>query len=193
MNYDPTVTHESATCPGVTFTVRRFSVGMRVALRKRLDPTFAKSRAIARERGDWVDDVAHRLGLEATELTVDKLSRDDQARFGEFLAREDYLQATEVDLAHFDAGFVAIDGLTIAGTDPDAKTLRDEGPPDLVAEILAKIREGIGLTAEQKQNLESPTTSAAPADGQTPDTSAATASERNYTISVTADDTSLDT
>jgi hypothetical protein len=185
VNYEPTVSHESTTCPGVTFTVRRFSVGMRVALRKRLDPIFAQSRAIARERGDWVEEVAERLGVEPDKLTVDKLPREDQALFEEFVA-------TEVDLAHFDAGFVAIAGLTIGGETPDSTRLRDEGPPDLVAEILGKIREGFGLTTEQKENLESPTTSAAPVDGQTRGTSAAPVRGRHSTRTATADDTSLD-
>ena len=187
MNYEPTITHESAACPGVTFTVKRFSVGMRTALRKRLEPIFSKLRAIARERADWLDDVCARTGIDSAEMTVDKLSSSDMAKFETFVEQEDYLQVIELDPAHFDAGFVSIEGLTIAGETPSAARLRDEGPPDLVGEILLKIRAGFGLTAEQKANLESPTTSAAPADGQTNDTNAATASANASTPPETAD------
>lgn len=192
MNYEPNITHESAACPGVTFTVKRFSVGMRTALRKRLEYILIKLRAIARDRADWLDEVCATTGIDSADMTVEKLSKADKAKFEAFVEQEDYLQVIELDPAHFDAGFVSIAGLTIAGEMPNAERLRDEGPPDLVHEILGKIREGFGLTAEQKANLESPTTLAAPADGQTSDTSAATASANASTSSAIAGDTSLD-
>jgi hypothetical protein len=191
MNYESTITHESHTCPGVSFTVRRFTGGLRRELRRKLEPVHAKQRAIAQRRVDWADAITAAHGVEAGALMTDMLTPAEAREFDAFIREDDLVQRLEADPIAFDAGFVAVTGLTIDGLVPaNSIAVRESGPPELADEILAAINREIGLTAAQIENLESPTTSAAAADGQTNGTSAAPASASDSTKAATAGDTS---
>jgi hypothetical protein len=68
----------------------------------------------------------------------------------------DKLEATvlsaEIDRAYLDWGLIGVDGLEIDGAAATAKTLIEEGPVEIAAEALARIKSECGLTEDERKN-----------------------------------------
>ncbi|MFN3323416.1 MAG: hypothetical protein ACK5AZ_07970 [Bryobacteraceae bacterium] len=177
MNFESKTTQQSKLegFQGVSFTVNKLTEGVRIQLRLKLADALARLRDIEAEREEFFESLAQGKGKPFEEIRVSELTAKERRVLDGFNDRIDIINETEVNPAYFQAGFVSVEGLEIDGTKPDAETLRKAGPPALYREILAAIFSNGGLTAEEKENLESPSTSGAAVDGQTSSTNAPSA------------------
>lgn len=190
MNYESTITKQSESCPGVSFTFRKMSEGTRIALRRQLAEAFGRLRDLAQEREEFNASLAERTGKPFNEITVGDLSAAERRRLAEIEERQGLIQDGEIHPAYYDAGFVRVEGLQIDGADPDGALLRAAGPPELVREITDAIVAESALLAAERENFESPTTSGAPVAGPTNDTSAPCANGSDSTSGASAGSTS---
>jgi hypothetical protein len=83
-------------------------------------------------------------------------------------------------------GVASIEGLVIDGKPADIELLIDAGPPELCEEISYQVTRVMNLSAAERKNSESPTTSGAVADGATTDMTALPAGTDISTSSATA-------
>ncbi len=176
---------KSATMPGVTFVFRVMTEGVRTRLNMALADDLAKLR-IVRAKLDSLDVPRQDDG------GIDEsaaLSPETKAEVLNIIDEIDCIRRTAIDPAYFRECFSHTSGLTIDDRTPlDADDLLENGPEALYREIVSYIRADMELTLEERANLESPTTSAAPVDGRTSSTTAAVASPADSTSHATADD-----
>ena len=71
---------------------------------------------------------------------------------------------------------VSVDGLEIDGVPATPETAIESGPPELFAEIAKAVKHEMGLDEQESGNSEPLSTSSARVDGETPSSSAASAS-----------------
>lgn len=190
MNWESTINLEAKSIPGVKFRIRKITEGLRVQLRLHLAEAFGRMRDIEAEREAFHAELAERHGKRADDLLVADLSAEERKRLAGFVERLALIQDAELNAAYYEAAFEAAEGITVDGKAPDAALLRDRGPGELYREIVAAVLREAGLSAEEKANLESPSTSAAAVDGKTSATSAASASGTDSTSSESAGSTS---
>lgn len=197
-----TVTITSAVMPDVTFTIRRISYGLRGRIRRRL----IKALSMIREKTDEIEHLAEEHGIDETvdkvskgvaadngivelELDGDGTAQPRKTVTGftalqlrviekiEDVSREiDIITQTESDPVYLEECLVSINGYEVDGKVPDWKLLLEAGDEALCAEIIHAIKAEAGLTVKEKENLESPITSGAVADGQMNVTTAPNAS-----------------
>jgi len=189
MNFESTVTKQSKLA-GVSFTVRKLTEGVRIRLRLDLADALARLRDIEAERQEFFEGLASAKGKAVDEITLAELTAKERRALDGFTDRIELINEAEVNPAYFRAGFVAVEGLEIDGRVPDAEMLMQSGPPELYREILAEIFKHAGLTAEERENLRSPSTSGAEVDGQTSSSNAQSASGTDSTQGETAESTS---
>jgi hypothetical protein len=190
VNYTSTITRDAEACAGVKYTFRRMSEGMRIELRRKLAPAFARLRDLAQEREDLDATMAERLGKPIEQITMGELTSAERARLARILDDQALVQECDIQPGYFGACFVRVEGLTIDGADPDAQLLRDAGPPDLVREITDAILAESVLTPVERENFGSPTTSGAQVAGPTTGTAAPPASGSDSTNEGSAGSTS---
>lgn len=181
MNYSSTVTRESAHIAGAKFTTKKMSEGIRIDLRRKLSDHFHELRAIEAEEQTFLLDLSKKYEKPAAEILLSELNPEERQDLETYLDRKEEIQDTRINPAYFRAGFVRIEGFEIDGKVPDADAMIAAAPPALVREIHAAILEDAGLTLNQKENLESPTTSSAQVGGQTNASSADTAGASSST------------
>jgi hypothetical protein len=189
-NYVSTITKDSAALPGVRFTIREISEGQRRRLRRELAPAFARVADIETEREEFYAELAERFGKPVTEIALADLTPRERNKFASLNERIDFENDTAVNPGYFKAAFLGVKGLSIEGKsadDMDADALIECGPPALVREITRAILRGAELEDAEKANLSSPSTSTAPVEGPTSDTSAANVSGAAGSATVTAD------
>jgi len=129
MTYDSTISTASKAAPGVRLTIRRMSFGRRL---------------------DLTRQVKHLLGRFAFLSAGDKTPVDET---------EAALLAGEIDRVYVRWGLAAVEGLEIDGKPATAEQLVENGPEDLVAEVLALVRKEAGLSEEELKNSASHSTS----------------------------------
>ncbi len=129
MNYESTVTLESAKCPGVQFTVRRMSFGRRLELTRKVKERLARLEFLSAGESGGTDEA------EAALLTG------------------------EIDREYGTWGLAGLEGLDIDGEEATPQTLMEKGPEPLVAEVLEAIYREAGLSEDERKNSESHSTS----------------------------------
>jgi hypothetical protein len=185
MQFHSTVSQTSKHFPDVTFTFRVITEGVRAKLDVKLADPLSEIRSLQLEltqinmpvddKGDIISDA--------------KLPMADMIKVNELAEKMASIRRNKIDPVYFETCFVQVEGLSIdpmdapVGETPikNPATLRDFGPPKLYHEIIAAILTEARLSVQEKENLESPITSAAEADGQTSDTTAASADEKSTT------------
>ena len=125
MNYESTVTLESAKCPGVRFTVRRMSFGRRLELTRKVKERLARLEFLSAGESGGTDEA------EAALLTG------------------------EIDREYGTWGLAGLEGLDIDGEEATPQTLMEKGPEPLVAEVLEAIYREAGLSEDERKNSES--------------------------------------
>lgn len=152
-------TIESATYPGVKFTVRILNDIQRA----RRDAKLLDVRARINELQDrWA--VAKDKGDGAIEL----LKINDEAAL---------LSQSQLKPAYIRAGLVSVEGIEIDGVPATVETLIESGPVELVNEIYDACVKASGLGAEETKNSQSPGTSPEAEAGQESNTTAPAAAQ----------------
>jgi hypothetical protein len=164
---------------------------MRVEIRLRCAAALAELRDIEAEREAWFEELAARRGVSIESIKVGDLTHSERRTLQGFADRIDLLQASQIEPAYFDVGFVAVEGLEIDGRVPDGQTIRAAGPPALYREIVAEVMRLANLGTEDAANLGLPSTSGAEVDGETRSTTAPSAGGTDSTNPATAASTSL--
>lgn len=186
MNFESLIRHESAAAPGVTFFVRRMTEGARLRLRLDLAAAFAKLRAIEADRSDLLDRAAERLRKAAEEILVAELLPAERRDLADLVEREALVQATEINPAYLAAGLDSIEGLTLDGTAiTDAGGLARVPSPELYREVMDAVLAAAGMSAADRGNSASPSTSGA-AGATTNDSTAPGAGETGSTSTTAA-------
>jgi len=156
MNYCSKTTHESKTCPGVSFSLKKMTERRRI-LR---EMTVADLRTKVNE-----GSAAIKTAMENIDNTMagglDKLNRD----FAMLLHAEWYP-------AWIRWGVASIENLDIDGKPATIETLIESAPTELLEEIFLTILKESGLSTVEEKNSELLTTSADQVDGRTSDSTA---------------------
>ena len=165
MDLSPTITRESAVFPGVKFTLRAMTYGIRSRLYLQLADYRAKIRAINRDREPLRK--AYQAAAKAAETSGTSLVFPDD-QLAELAASWDEARALDAVYlvpSRIKALFVGIEGFTIAGKSPTAEELIEGAPDELVREIGEACAVLEGLSPDQQGNWLWPTTSGQPEGG----------------------------
>lgn len=160
---------QSESIPGAHFTLR--TVGRQVRLRAelKLAATRHKARMITQEQLSIFPEMADPEGLKAQfEARLRTLTQEDIARL-DLLRAEKELLLEQIRVAFL---LVMLETYYLPPSEHYVVTettedLLEFGPEQFVEEILQKADPMWGITPEQAKNLQSPSTSAGPVDGQT--------------------------
>lgn len=161
-------TKDSLVCPGVVVTLLRITDKRRTALRARLAEPLEKLRGIQAELESFNipsgDDA-----VVAPDIVARVMTLNDQIQS---------IQKGDLDPIYGEVCFFGVTGLEL-DVEPEGKMtfehLREHGPEGLCEEIVAWAREEAELSASERKNSESPTTSVGSADGDKSGTTAASA------------------
>jgi hypothetical protein len=197
MNYLSTKTIASKLCPGVVYTLKKMSHPRRIAFNLSVASALAKRDDISREFGPLQeereriiretkispctcvhsdhDQESGRCKAEGCDCRKPPTDAVDK-RIAELEVQHSDLMLNEVNPALVRWGLAKIAGLQIDGRDADVDLLINEGPELLVHEIASEITTAMQLSPLEAENFESPSTSGAPADGQTSGSNAPIAS-----------------
>lgn len=168
MKHSGYFTVESKCCAGVRFTLKKMTVRRRgrledlqAPIEARMKPLREELRPLAKEYRDAVESVRASGGFVGS---VDTAGLPRALELKRQIARIDQDELTPAAV-----GFVleAIDGLDIEDEPATLELLLEHGPDELYAEIAAAVARELGLLVEERENLQSPSTSAGAVDGMT--------------------------
>lgn len=168
-------TVESKIYPGVQFTIRVLSEGIRTRIRLSLAEPLMKIRDLNKELE----------GIEIPDGTTDspELKQAAGAAYSKVMRITDETTSvvqSQIDPVYFKHGFISIQGLEIDGSsDVSAEQLIELAPVDLYDEIVSVIKHGSELTENEVKNSDSPITSVEAQDGRGQNTTAQTAEPTN--------------
>lgn len=181
MDFSSTKIVKSQAYPDVSFTIRRMTEGTRTDLMLELADVLAKIRDIQ------ADVSCLDLPPRKADGEFDETVKVDPHLFAQAAALNDKIRVIRkntVDPSYARVCFVGVQNLTIDGTvnPTDIEFIRRFGPERLFGDIIAAIRAEVEMSDEEKENLESPTTSDAQAGGQMSDTTASIADKTDSTL-----------
>jgi hypothetical protein len=200
MNFNPTYTLESKTCPGVTVTLRRMGPKPRAATELQVSAARAKSRtAMQAEEKASAALRAALAGIPGLQDAIKTLPHDDNGALTGNITPEitamftpevwslsserenresevSTISRAEIHPAFVLAAVKSIEGITSDDQPYTAALLCDIGPDDLFDEVVRAINDNTYATRVMAENLSLPTTSGAQVDGEKNSTSAQTAS-----------------
>jgi hypothetical protein len=202
MNYLSTKTIASKLFPGVIYTLKKMSHPRRLAFNLSVSDALARRDDIGREFGPLQEEreriqretkispctCAHaeheedtgRCKTEGCDCRTPPTYEVDK-RIAELEVKNSDIVLNEINPALVRWGLAKISGFQIDGREPNAELLLSDGPELLVHEIASEITSVMQLSPLEAENFESPSTSGAPADGQTSDSSAPIASAKSST------------
>lgn len=174
MDFSSKKTVRSEAYPEVTFTIRRMTEGTRT------DLMLGLAEVLSQVRDHQADVQCLDLPARKEDGNFDESTPVDPHVFAKAAGINDkirILRKNTIDPAYVKVCLVGVQGITIDGVvDPtDADFIRRFGPERLYGDIVSTIRAEVEMSEEEKENLESPITSDAQADGPTSDTIASTA------------------
>lgn len=169
MNYESKRTIIFSVDPSVRFTLRKVNVRRRMEYDLSMAENFRKFREMREASEPMEDDYRQALaaaraadsdGKATFTYPTDKLAALIDARREQ--STYDFSVLTPAMIRFF---LLKIDGLEIDGEPATVESLIKDGPDDLYREIAQAIAAELGLTNEEKENLQSPGTSEPPVDG----------------------------
>lgn len=194
MNYLSTESFESQSFAGVTVKLKKMSQRRRAEFNLNMAALLDKARTIdianeplEMEYSAFLKTVetAKAAGAELPLFPEDKLDA-----LGKAWTAKRRFEQDEMAPPLLRWGVASIDGLVIDDKPADVELLIDAGPPELCEEISYQITRVMNLSAAERKNSESPTTSGAVADGATTNTTALPAETGISMSSATATGTS---
>jgi hypothetical protein len=202
MNYLSTKTIASKLFPGVTYALRKMSHPRRLAFNLSIAASLAKREDIGREFGPLQaererivseakispctcvhvehDPDSGRCKTESCDCRKPATDEVDK-RMAELEAAHSQIVLDEINPALVRWGLAKITGFEIDGRQPDTESLISEGPELLIHEIASEITSVMQLSPLEAENFVSPSTSGAPADGQSSASSAPTVNAKSST------------
>ena len=172
--------HASLVFPGVVFTIRKYSAGLKHRIALDVASIARRFNEISQEleplRLQYRRDCDAAPDNEQPNPPIDLLA---------LIAQRDQI-IQEFDQAWVRAGFVRIDGAEIDGAPITADSLIESAPPEMYEDFLAFTKREYGLTETEKANLEPPSTLGGVAGGDSQPTSAENAGSKASTLPETA-------
>ena len=129
MTYESTVTANSKSLPDVRFRVYRMSFGRRLKLTRRVKELFGRLEFV---------------------LAGDAGPKEEAERA---------LLCAEIDQEYVKWGLAGVEGLEIDSKPATPESLVEQGPEELVREVLAAIRREAGLSEDEKKDFALPSIS----------------------------------
>lgn len=181
MDFCSTKIVKSQAYPSISFTIRRMTEGTRTDLMLGLADVLSQIRDIQ------ADVECLDLPPRKADGQFDETVKMDPHVFAKAAALNDKIRVIRkntVDPAYARVCFVGVQGVTIDGVvnPTDSDFIRRFGPEQLYGDIVTAIRSEVEMSDEEKENLESPTTSDAQAGGQMSDMTASTAGKTDSTL-----------
>lgn len=190
MKYSSYITVESKVCAGVSFTYRKMTVRRRDALEEMQAPVRARMKKIQDEMAplskryrEAVDQAKATVKPERERLMAEGKSREeaeqlvalpalgmpdeDLRNLLELSAAITKIDRKELTPAAVEFALVSIAGLEIDDAAATLEMLLECGPDELYREIAEAVAHELGLLPEERENLQSPSTSGAAVDGGT--------------------------
>jgi hypothetical protein len=181
-------TFESKTLPGVRFTIKKYTEGVRQELRR-------LQGSAPRELNEAQDEMNR--ALDEWKQSVAHLSAEEQARergpleLWAAVDRVEDIRRNQIDPAYVRVALISVEGAQIDGHAMTAEDVINVAPTEFYREVLTRIKEEYGLTEREKGESEPPSTCGVAEGGCSNPTSAENASGTDSTSVETAPGTSL--
>lgn len=124
-------------------------------------------------------------GIQVEELKVKDLEPRELFELEKLTRRMDQIRVDKIDPVLVKRCLAEIGGVMVNGEPLKAADVR-KGPAEVYSAVVREVRKHLGLTPAEVENLESPSTSGAPVDGQTLLTIAPPAVAEGTSLSETA-------
>lgn len=185
MNFNSKTTHESASCPGVRFTIRNLNEIQRTErdlslldARARLSELYARFEKLPNPdlriltiKGKAIDEKREETEAEKVEIAA---IEDAPAVSSQRIARArinaeiSLVVDGELKPAYIRAGLISIEGFEVdEAAQTKAEAVIENAPDDLLNEVYAACFLASGLGADREKNSQSPGTPQAAESGQT--------------------------
>jgi hypothetical protein len=194
MNYLSTESFESKSFAGVTVKLKKMSQRRRAEFNLNMAALLDKARNIdianeplESEYGEFVKALE---AAKAASTDLPTFPEDKLDALGKAWTAKRRFEQDEMAPPLLKWGVASIEGLVIDGQAANVELLIDAGPPELCEEISYQVTRVMNMSAAERKNSESPTTSGAVADGATKDMTAPLAESAISTSSATATGTS---
>lgn len=175
---------DSKIYPGVSFTIKVMTEGVRTRLMLGLINELAEIRKIQAE----LEMIELPKGNDGEVDEKATIAPDIMARVSSLTDKIQLIRKSKIDPIYGRTCFISVNGVKVDGKEaPTIDEIRDFAPEKLYQEIIKTIRNEVEMTDEEKQNLELPTTSGAQVAEATSDTTALTAGPTDYILTETAE------
>lgn len=176
MKIEPTRRIESKLFPGVSFAIDTWLERHRLEYYVLAESELDAYRDMQTERETITDSICERVGKPLGEILNRDATPQERGSLQKLDRRITLYGERVLDAIYLKIGLDSITGLTLGD---ETLSAEDHGrfPALLRYEIVRAIKREAGLEVVETENFELPTTSGAPADGQTNDTTAPLASE----------------
>lgn len=171
LNFEPTVTIDAQSSPGVRFTVKRLSQMERAKRDMQIAVHTLRIGEIAARVKEIREPYQAKEGEQAPKMPI-----EDQVEITKLDREAGVLWNLHVKPAFVRAGLVSVDGMTHGGKPVTADSLLEYGPDDLTDEVWLAVSNNASLTYEQAKNSPSPFTSTEQESGGEKSTGVQTAS-----------------
>ncbi len=192
MKFQTTKRQESKLYPGVFFTVKILTQGVKDAVMHKVADSANELRDIQADLEDMLQQIPRHVcgeacvkpcpyfgGMDVTYV----LTPAESAKIDKLQGSMEVVRHLKINPVYVNTCFVSVEGMEIEGVEGpiSAEAFCQFAPTDLYAEVVAAAIGESDLSAKEQKNLDSPTTSPAAVAGQTTDTSVGTASEKATT------------
>ena len=177
MNFITTVRKESATFPGVFYTMNRMSEARRAQLRLRIAESTSRIRNLLRE----MSSIEEKYPFTPEKARPEEIDSELMV-LGD---KMEQISSDEINPQWLMWGLKGLEGLEIDGVAATPELLISDGPPALFTEIVTEIKRVAQLSGDEEKNSGSPTISGEQTVGEKTNTSAVSASSSDTITSET--------
>lgn len=178
INLESKTTFESKAFPGIKFTIRKYTEGVRHELRR-------LTAGNGRELNEAGAEMARLRDEYVAAIEADPAAKPTP-EFLEAISRVDDIRSCQIEPAYVRAAFVSVDGVQIDGRPLTANDVIQSAPRELYTELYTFIADEYGLTEREKGESEPPSICGAAEGGSDQSSNAPTASDKDSTSAETA-------
>ena len=166
MNFQSTKTIELS---GFSITIHSITEALRFEIRQAIAEYESAIYELQFQYEELLDSLKAKYsgpGNEFDQMSFSELSARERFDLNEFSRKMDQIRNDKIDPELVRRCLIAVLGVEVDGQPLSAADVR-MGPPEVYEAVVREVRKSLGLTPAEVQNLESPSTSGAPVDGQT--------------------------